>query len=34
MVHYERYDRSKLRSEADLQEFMKTMSIRGSDYRF
>jgi nitroreductase len=34
MVHYERYDRSKLRSEAGLQEFMKTMSIRGSDYSF
>lgn len=34
MVHYERYDRSKFRGEAELQEFMQTMSIRGAEYRF
>jgi len=34
MVHYERYDRSKFRGEAELQDFMRTMSIRGTDYRF
>jgi len=34
MVHYERYDRSKFREEAELQEFMQTMSIRGAEYRF
>jgi len=34
MVHFERYDRSKLRGEAELSQFMKTMSIRGADYRF
>lgn len=34
MVHYERYDHSKFRGESELQEFMKTMSIRGSDYSF
>jgi len=34
MVHYERYDQSKFRGEAELQAFMRTMSIRGSDYRF
>jgi nitroreductase len=34
MVHYERYDRSKFRGEAELQEFMRTMSIRGAEYRF
>ncbi len=34
MVHHERYDRSKFRGEAELQDFMKTMSIRGSEYRF
>jgi len=34
MVHYERYDRSKLRSEAELQEFIQRMSIRGTEYRF
>jgi nitroreductase len=34
MVHRERYDRSKFRGEAELQEFMKTMSIRGIAYRF
>jgi nitroreductase len=34
MVHRERYDRSKFRGEAELQEFMKTMSIRGTAYRF
>ncbi len=34
MVHRERYDRSKFRGEAELQEFMKTMSIRGGEYRF
>jgi nitroreductase len=34
MVHYECYDHSKFRGEPELQEFMKTMSIRGSEYRF
>jgi len=34
MVHHERYDRSKFRGEAEIQDFMKTMSIRGSEYRF
>lgn len=34
MVHHERYDRSKFRGEAELQEFMRTMSIRGSQYSF
>jgi 5,6-dimethylbenzimidazole synthase len=34
MVHRERYDRSRFRGEAELQEFMKTMSIRGTAYRF
>jgi nitroreductase len=34
MVHYERYERSKLRSEAEIQEFIQRMSIRGSEYRF
>lgn len=34
MVHYERYDRARLRGESELQEFMRTMSIRGADYRF
>lgn len=34
MVHREQYDRSKFRGEAELQEFMKTMSIRGAAYRF
>lgn len=34
MVHYERYDRSKFRGEAELQQFMQTMSIRGAEYRF
>ena len=34
MVHYERYDRSKFRGEAELQDFMKKMSIRGTEYRF
>ena len=34
MVHRERYDRSKYRGETELQEFMKTMSIRGTAYRF
>ena len=34
MVHFERYDQSKLRGEAELSQFMKTMSIRGADYRF
>lgn len=34
MVHHERYDRAKFRGDAELQEFMKTMSIRGTDYRF
>jgi hypothetical protein len=34
MTHHERYDQSKFRGEAELQDFMKTMSIRGSEYRF
>jgi hypothetical protein len=34
MVHYERSDRTKLRGESELQEFMQTMSIRGAEYRF
>jgi len=34
MVHYERYDGSKSRGETELQDFMKTMSIRGTDCRF
>lgn len=34
VVHYERYDPAKFRSESDLNEFMETMSIRGRDYRF
>jgi nitroreductase len=34
MVHYERYDRSKFRGEAELQEFIQTMSIRSASYRF
>jgi hypothetical protein len=34
MVHHERYDQSKFRSEAELQEFMNTMSIRGREYRW
>lgn len=34
MAHYERYDRSKFRGEAELQEFMEKMSIRGAEYRF
>jgi nitroreductase len=34
MVHYERYDPSKFRTEAQLKEFMETMSIRGTEYRF
>jgi nitroreductase len=34
MLHRERYDGSKFRTEAQLQEFMQTMSIRGADYRF
>src|SRR5579871_94525 len=34
MVHYERYDRSKFRSEAQLQDFIMKMSIRGSEYRW
>jgi nitroreductase len=34
MVHHERYDRSKFRGEAELQEFMNTMSIRGREYRW
>ena len=34
MIHHERYDRSKFRTEGQLQEFMRTMSIRGADYRF
>jgi nicotinate-nucleotide--dimethylbenzimidazole phosphoribosyltransferase len=34
MVHHERYDSSRFRGEAELQDFMKKMSIRGSEYRF
>lgn len=34
MVHQERYDLSKLRGEAEIQDFIKKMSIRGSEYRF
>jgi nitroreductase len=34
MLHRESYDCSKFRTEAQLQEFMQTMSIRGADYRF
>jgi nitroreductase len=34
MVHHERYDRSKFRGDAELQEFMNTMSIRGREYRW
>jgi len=34
MLHHEHYDRSKFRGEAQLDEFMRTMSIRGADYRF
>jgi hypothetical protein len=34
MVHHERYDHSRFRGDADLQAFMQTMSIRGTDYRF
>jgi nitroreductase len=34
MVHHERYDQSKFRNEAQLQEFMNTMSIRGREYRW
>jgi nitroreductase len=34
MVHHERYDLSKFRSEVELQEFMKTISIRGIAYSF
>jgi hypothetical protein len=34
MIHHERYDLSKFRTEDQLREFMRTMSIRGADYRF
>jgi hypothetical protein len=34
IVHHERYDRSKFRGEAELQDFMMNMSIRGTDYSF
>src|ERR1700678_1826668 len=34
MVHHERYDRSKFRGEAELQDFMMKMSIRGKEYSF
>jgi nitroreductase len=34
IVHYEKYDRSKFRNEAQLQTFMEEMSIRGRQYRF
>ena len=34
IVHYEQYDRSKFRNEAQLQTFMEEMSIRGRQYRF
>ena len=32
IVHHERYDRSKFRGEAELQDFMMKMSIRGTEY--
>src|SRR5208282_6075703 len=34
IVHHERYDRSKFRGEAELQDFMMKMSIRGTEYSF
>ena len=34
LVHYERYDRSRFRSEAELQAFFDEMSIRGRQYRW
>jgi hypothetical protein len=34
IVHHERYDRSKFRGEAQIQDFMTKMSIRGTEYRF
>lgn len=34
MVHYERYDRARLRSGADIQAFIDEMSIRGRQYRW
>jgi 5,6-dimethylbenzimidazole synthase len=34
MVHHERYDRSKFRGEAEIQEFIQKMSIRGAEYHF
>jgi FMN reductase (NADPH) len=34
MVHYEKYDSSLFRSEAQIQNFMEDMSIRGRQYRF
>ncbi len=34
LTHYERYDAAKARSDADIQEFMATQSIRGSQYRW
>jgi nitroreductase len=34
MVHYEKYDPSLFRSEAQIQNFMGEMSIRGRQYRF
>ena len=34
MVHYEKYDPSLFRSEAQIQNFMEEMSIRGRQYRF
>jgi hypothetical protein len=34
IVHHERYDRSKFRGEAELQDFMMKVSIRGSEYSF
>ena len=34
MVHYERYDPSKFRGEAELKDFMMKMSIRGHEYRW
>lgn len=34
IVHHERYDRSRFRGEAELQDFMMKMSIRGAEYRW
>jgi len=34
IVHHERYEPSKFRGEAQIQDFMTKMSIRGKEYRF